>query len=431
MINLPFLTVHDPLGSSEGSLDPLGLYLIADQLGTKLVPGVRERMIRVRFLTAIAVGAIVTEGLQHNLHHPETPPFLVWEWLVVEAIMRSFIDDPAQNIWGLPGRLVARRALTQYNYLDHRSYLKTPTVFGFHGVYKRLAVHLGIVDTQMHICEAKGLALIAAWSQDQSLGDFNHSHELCILWRKAVASSLSKTPVRTEAHFNFAQWRRLAELFLPHSAQQEEKACLMQMLITKENGKLGALRDIWQLCGKLDADDLDEKVVHELLKNSAPRHATLLMAIRAYEHFCRLLADAFDIIRYAASSCNTTGCKIGIVEQDKQFTDISAQVHAVFQTAAECLANLSPEMEERFKTRFSRFAAPLSVTALAKELCEHHEWIQCGKSNAGKRAWFERVGPDAIYMRANYRIPEPPELKEGFVHEYRTKPILRFYRDLT
>ena len=46
MKNLPFLTVYDPIGTSEGSLDPLGLYLIADQLAMKLVPGVRERMLR-------------------------------------------------------------------------------------------------------------------------------------------------------------------------------------------------------------------------------------------------------------------------------------------------------------------------------------------------------------------------------------------------
>ena len=93
MENLPFLTVYDPPGSSEGSLDPLGLYLIADQLAMKLVPGVRERMLRVRFLTPMTVGALVTEGLEANPHHPETPPYLVWEWLVVEAIIRAFSDE--------------------------------------------------------------------------------------------------------------------------------------------------------------------------------------------------------------------------------------------------------------------------------------------------------------------------------------------------
>jgi len=30
--NLPFLTAYDPPGTSEGTLDPLGLYQIADQL---------------------------------------------------------------------------------------------------------------------------------------------------------------------------------------------------------------------------------------------------------------------------------------------------------------------------------------------------------------------------------------------------------------
>ena len=51
---LPSLTSFDPETSSEGTLDPLGLYLIADQLATRLVPAVRERMQRIRFLTAMA-----------------------------------------------------------------------------------------------------------------------------------------------------------------------------------------------------------------------------------------------------------------------------------------------------------------------------------------------------------------------------------------
>jgi len=63
---LPFLTAYDPPSTSEGTLDPLGLYLIADQLAVQLVPAVRERMQRIRFLTAMAVGALVTEGLDDD-----------------------------------------------------------------------------------------------------------------------------------------------------------------------------------------------------------------------------------------------------------------------------------------------------------------------------------------------------------------------------
>lgn len=47
------LTSYDPPGTSEGTLDPLGLYQIADQLAMQLVPAVRERMQRIRFLTAL------------------------------------------------------------------------------------------------------------------------------------------------------------------------------------------------------------------------------------------------------------------------------------------------------------------------------------------------------------------------------------------
>src|SRR5690348_7333753 len=86
--SLPFLTSYDPSATSEGTLDPLGLYQIADQLAVQLVPGVRERMQRIRFLTAMAVGALVTEGLEDDPELRDASPYLVWEWLVVEALMR-------------------------------------------------------------------------------------------------------------------------------------------------------------------------------------------------------------------------------------------------------------------------------------------------------------------------------------------------------
>jgi hypothetical protein len=45
--SLPFMTSYDPPGTNEGTLDPLGLYQIADQLAVQLVPAVRERMQRI------------------------------------------------------------------------------------------------------------------------------------------------------------------------------------------------------------------------------------------------------------------------------------------------------------------------------------------------------------------------------------------------
>ena len=109
--SFPFLTTYDPPGTSEGSLDPLGLYRIADQLAVQLVPAVRERMQRIRFLTAMVVGSFVLEDLEGNPRHRDASPYLVWEWLVVEALIREISDDA--SIRGVPGTGVTRRALAQ------------------------------------------------------------------------------------------------------------------------------------------------------------------------------------------------------------------------------------------------------------------------------------------------------------------------------
>lgn len=55
----PLLTEKDDADSSEGGIDPLGLYTIADALGVRLVPGVRERQSHPRFVTAMAASLAV------------------------------------------------------------------------------------------------------------------------------------------------------------------------------------------------------------------------------------------------------------------------------------------------------------------------------------------------------------------------------------
>ena len=64
---LPFLTLPDPEIETEGALDPLGLSAIGDRLADEILPGLRARMARPRFLTAIAVSAAVCEGLEDKV----------------------------------------------------------------------------------------------------------------------------------------------------------------------------------------------------------------------------------------------------------------------------------------------------------------------------------------------------------------------------
>jgi len=46
---IPFLTSYDPPGTSEGTLDPLGLYQIANQLAVR-VAGVDRKSSLMRYL---------------------------------------------------------------------------------------------------------------------------------------------------------------------------------------------------------------------------------------------------------------------------------------------------------------------------------------------------------------------------------------------
>ncbi|MGA2402149.1 MAG: hypothetical protein ABSG91_10630 [Syntrophobacteraceae bacterium] len=116
-IHFPKLSGYDPVTSSEGAIDPPGLYAMADVLALKLIPGMRERMSHPRFLTAMAVGNILTRNYEDMLAADgQTDPYLVYEWHVVEGIIRRRGND--SNLKGLPGTLKARDCLRDG--LSHR-----------------------------------------------------------------------------------------------------------------------------------------------------------------------------------------------------------------------------------------------------------------------------------------------------------------------
>jgi hypothetical protein len=89
----PFLTSYDPPGTSEGTLDPLGLYQIADQLAAQLVPAVRERMQRIRFLTAMAVGAFVTQEVDEDSRQRDASPYLEFRGHHTQFHRRTKVPD--------------------------------------------------------------------------------------------------------------------------------------------------------------------------------------------------------------------------------------------------------------------------------------------------------------------------------------------------
>ena len=140
MIFLPKLTDYQTIESSQGTLNPLGLYSIADRLASYLAPSLRERMKHPRYLTAIAVGSVIcAEFEEEELASDEvSQPWLVYEWYVASALVKRFESDNIQLV-GLPGRDKTTNAKRDGVPLSATRYLKTPSVFGFHGVYRTLA----------------------------------------------------------------------------------------------------------------------------------------------------------------------------------------------------------------------------------------------------------------------------------------------------
>lgn len=424
---LPFLTAYDPPATSEGTLDPMGLYQIADQLATRLVPAVRERMQRVRFLSAIAIGSLVSEGIDGDPNRPDSAPSLVWEWMVVEALVRTISQD--SEVWGIPGTLVARRALAQYGYLDSRSYLKTPRIFGFHGVYKRLATHCGLVDVHMLI-KADGEQLVHEWARDSDRGGVTGEQRMVRKWRTALERSLGQSPPRTRPAWDQEDWRELAEALAPWAARKHEKRRLREFLLADGDRSLGALREIWKLQNQFTAENYHEEVLHNELERAVPEYATLLDAIRSYERFCRGLQDGFDILLAEAQAADSRGYVVTAIAQDDEFAASVQNLSGRYSRARESLVNLDPTFQTLFDERFATFAEVMPVADLAVALCDLHEAVQRGKSADGKRPWFDRLARDRLYVRHRFRQARKPARPDDYVHDYRGVPIRRFYLDL-
>ena len=429
-MTIPFLTSYDPPGSSEGTLDPLGLYQIADQLAVQLVPAVRERMQRIRFLTAMAAGTFVTEGLDDDPRLRDASPYLVWEWLVVEALIREMLEG--HELWGVPGTLMGRRALGQYGYLDARSYLKTPRIFGFHGVYKRLAIYLGIVN--VHLGPSNNTTeLVDAWARSSGLGGLEGAKPLFARWSSTLRRSLNEDPPRTKVNWNKDEWRELAKAFDPSMCKSREKRCLRDLLIGRQGKQVSALPAIWELQSEFGDLDYSEQDLHIRLGERYPEYRLLLNAIRAYEYFSRSLQDAFDILKADAGGSDAQGFSIPQIEQDTDFRLSAAGLHEHFDEAYEALGKVqvaSVSLQNLFGERFKRFAEPMTAGECGIALCDHHEAIQQAKSADGKRAWFDRIDTERIYIRHAYRESRREIQHRVYFHSYRAAPIRRFYSDL-
>lgn len=372
----------------------------------------------------MAVGTLLTEELASDPKQPEAPPYRVWEWLVIEALIRSMGDNDV--LWGVPGTIVTRRALAARNYLDARGYLKSPSIFGFHGVYKRLAIHLEIVN--VHLGQGRNSeALADAWARDRGYNGLAQAKPLMAKWTRAIERSINQRTAKTQSAFSTNEWAALAEAMAPHNMKSNEKQFLKSLL---HNENLKALPAIWRLQAEITDDQFTEETLHARLEVERPEYASLLDAIRHYEHFARSMHDSFEIIRTSATQAGAKGLNLRSLSDNHDFSSSVMELSTKYGNAYQRLSKLSKEMANTFEIKFLSFSEPMGSVDYARKVCEHHEVIQKSKSATGKLPWFDRLAPDRIYMRHRYQIYEPIPKRSGYVHTYRGHPIRRFYRDL-
>ncbi len=169
-LTLPTVSAFDPPVAGEGSIDPMGVAAISDRLADILVPGLRARMSRIRFVTAMAIGAASCEPIADEISADETStPSIGFEWLLIEAFVRRLNVESFPP--AIPGSQKCRAVIKRNQRLSAQSYLKGPSVFGFNGVYKPFAVDSGVVDADLQPA-ALCAAVLRSWEREQRFAGF-------------------------------------------------------------------------------------------------------------------------------------------------------------------------------------------------------------------------------------------------------------------
>lgn len=430
-INLPKLSEYDPIRSAEGAIDPLGLYTIADRLAVRLVPGIRERMSHPRFLTAMTVGTVILRDYDEDAVSADgqSEPYLVYEWHAVEGIVRKRGDDP--NLSGLPGVLKTRDCLRDRLHLSAPRYLKTPTVFGFHGVYRVLADNLNIIRDGF--LDEAGYELLTAWEKEQNLTGFSNGDHGPGASRRsqiqsAVYDGMKKGSIDRSGSWD--GWNFFGSHLFPNEIPVYEAQILKRLLTTiNPASRAQVIQFLTSNKGQsVFLKNQSEKEFHQALRLEVDTDTKqLLDAIGIYERFCRLLQDAFDDC-LAAMTEKRGKINPSALSKTNGCMDACKNVPKIFEEVADRLS--SYQQSDNFEESFGALSISTNSEEWTNTLLEHHIKTQRKKPPNGKNPWFERFDDGAVVIRPGYRRTEGRRYDDSYVHAYRTKPLWSFISDL-
>lgn len=428
---IPVFSERDDALQSEGSLDPLGLYPLADKLALRLAPGVRERQSRPRFLTIIAISHWLCQRFNQDTLATDlkSPPWQVFEWFIVEGLVRNL---GGKSVRGLPGIAKAKEAILS-SHLKASNYLKTPSVFGFHGVYRTLAKELNI-ENEDSIGE-NALELIQNWERDQGLAGFLSASGRGAQFRKVLDGAID-SGLRSAASAKgpgWEGWLLIGKHLDPTRPRARERNCLTRLLMNDRTGHREELchfiRDNGTLLAASFREEDFERNFHEsLLHKASPSLTRLIKAIHTYEAFSRLCTDSFNAV-------------LGELSRRTRKTDATAlkelacvsrgymNISDAFNRALEALDSIE-DLQSLFQTTFAQLKDSTSPQDWVTRLIDHHKANQKRKPPTGKAPWIETFDDGSWMVRPHYRRGGEELSGIGYVNRYRTVSLLAFLQDL-
>jgi len=172
-----------------------------------------------------------------------------------------------------------------------------------------------------------------------------------------------------------------------------------------------------------------ERELHQWIRQRAdPQLSQLLDAALAYEHWSRLLQDAFDDCLYCMSKerARLARSELAAMPNVKRASDAAPQT---FEQTKAALEPFDKEARHFFQA-FASLGEPLQPTGWVSALLEHHRRVQHQKPPHGKNPWFEQFGDGSVAVRPQYLREEGGGGDSSYVHGYRTASLWSFAGDL-
>ncbi len=315
--------------------------------------------------------------------------------------------------------MVARNAR-----LDAPSYLRSPRVFGFFGVYRRLARGMDLIDDR-GLLLTRGEQLLRSWEADTpDVEGFLHRR------RGTPGGNLASTLETATRHALLAGKatdslygvrERVVQALRLDGIGSAERRVLMDGLRDplKPNR-----REVFDLLRRNDRGGTEAEALAAIRGLAGPTLKTAIDAVFAYERLSGLLTGTVAAAQVISTSQGWV--RPEQVAGHRAAARAARDVPVAFRTAATKVDPFGAATELDLLLGDVAMAAERGAETFVEALLQHHELVQANKP-PGKRPWFER-SERGYYVRPPYRLDDAAQ--PDFIHPYRIEAARRFLEDL-